>query len=88
MQHNEQARPADEEALIPKRVRKNKPKKKSHEDAVLVLVKEMRRISAQLKAFKQELGNNNELQIILNTIYTNSGLPFLDTPSLLAYSAT
>lgn len=87
MQHHEQPRPADEEALIPIRVRKNKPKKKSHENAVLVLTKKMQRISAQLNAFKQEPGNNNELQMILNKNYTNRGLPFLDTPSLLAYSA-
>lgn len=78
----------DEEALVPKRVKKKKPKKTIAKKSVQIIVQEMQQMRTRLNALKQRPGENDEMSGILNKHFTDTGLPFLDTRSLLNYSAT
>lgn len=88
MANTRQLATIDEEALVPKRVKKKKPKKTIAKKSIQIIAQEMQQMRARLNALKQTLGENDALSGILHTHFADKLLPFLNTPSLFAYSAT
>jgi hypothetical protein len=73
----------DEEALLPKRVKKSEAKTTTR-----AIAQAIQQIDTRFNAFKQERDVANEQSLILQTDYANKVLAFLDKRTLLAYSAT